>query len=398
MGNLIYMNTKIILLHLSLIDGVGPITIKRILQAKLQNFGLLDLYTLKKSDFVKLFGLPENISLKLFLGLQDTSLLEKEVNLINKNKISFVTLENQNYPELLKNIYAPPAVLYFKGADILNHDKKIAFVGSRKANRYGQKVIESIVPQMIANGFVIVSGGAIGADSMAHEEAVNSGGKTVSVIGSGLLNPYPHSNKKLFEKIIDNCGTLLSPFALSTFAKPGNFPARNRVIAGLSLGCVVVQAAKKSGASITAQFALDQGRDVFAIPGSVEDGLSQGCHALIQQGAKLVANAEDILVEFGYCLAREEIEVKSKKTEKIVEKFSKILDISKSLQSINKSSSKYENGSIESIVLKCCKHPTSIDEIAAATSKDLQQMQEILFDMQLSGDIKQNHAGMFERA
>jgi len=284
------MSKEIVLLHISLIEGVGPISVKKILQHMPQNFDLLNVYSFKKTDFMRVFGLPENIAQKLVYGLKDTSTLEKEVSLITKHNITFVTLFHKEYPQLLKDIYAPPPVLYIKGQNIqklLAHQKKIAFVGSRKAHRYGEQAIETIIPPMMQNNWMIVSGGAIGADSMAHRETVKAGGKTVAIIGSGLLNPYPSSNKRLFDKIIDTGGALVSPFRLETVARPGNFPARNRVIAGLSLGCVVIQAAKKSGASITAQFALEQGREVFAVPGPIGDELSLGCHNLIQQGAKL---------------------------------------------------------------------------------------------------------------
>jgi len=428
------MNKEIILLHLSLIDGIGPRTIKKILYPdsdvcehsnlllpiganganrvnKHNSFDLQEIYALKKSDFINLFGFSASIANKLYLGLKDIHALEKEAALISKHNIQFVTLLGDNYPKLLKNIYAPPPVLYIKSnnKNILDYNKKIAFVGSRKAHEYGKTAIENIIPPMVQNNWFIVSGGAIGADSMAHRETVNSGGKTIAVIGSGLLNPYPNSNKELFEKIIDSEGALISPFKLSAVARPGNFPARNRVIAGLSLGCVVVQAAKKSGASITAQFALEQGREVFAIPGPIGDELSLGCHMLISQGAKLISCAEDILTEFDFGYKREvsqnltKINTEKKESNSVSSseahaQIKKISKITKNLQNKTKSSNTYENGSIEKIIMDCCAHQScAIDEIAIATNKDMQELHEILFDMQLNGDIKQNHAGMFER-
>jgi len=399
------MNKNIVLLHISLIDGIGPISVKKIIENMPQEFDLMGLYSFTISDFMHIFDLPERVAKKLAYGLKDTSSLEKEVNLISKNNINFVTLLSGGYPELLKNIYAPPPVLYMKGDNthqLLGYHKKIAFVGSRKAHRYGEQVIEAIIPDMVHNNWMIVSGGAIGADSMAHRETVKARGKTIAIIGSGLLNPYPHSNKRLFDEIIYTGGLLISPFRLETVARPGNFPARNRIIAGLSLGCVVIQAAKKSGASITAQFALEQGREVFAVPGPIGDELSLGCHAMIQQGAKLISCANDILVEFGdKNIDKQEdsqVKINFAKTDKNIEKIVKISQISQNSIEKTQKIQKYKEGTTESVVFQCCQTPCSIDEIAVAANKQIAELHEVLFDMQLTGAIKQNHAGMFERA
>lgn len=409
---------------------------EKFLNEKLENFELQDLYLLERSDFVSMFGLSQLIAGKVYLGLRDIGLLEKEVGLMSKNNVNFVTIESQDYPELLKNIYAPPAVLYVKSErsdwkSTLNYDKKVAFVGSRKANSYGEKIIENMVPVMIENDWVIVSGGAIGADSMAHAKTVACGGLAIAIIGSGLLNPYPSSNEKLFNDILATGGQILSPFGMQTVARPGNFPARNRVIAGLSLGCVVVQAAKKSGASITAQFALDCGREVFAVPGLIDDELSLGCHALIQQGAKLISDAQDILSElpgfvpekiaFNKQAVTEKSQQVSKQvpqkqvsrkqffvennSEKAQQDGIKAANIIESLKVKSQKSKnyksesfacKYKENTLEFEIIRICARASSIDEIAVATNKELQDLHETLFDMQINGDIKQNYAGMFE--
>jgi len=387
------MNKDIILLHLSLIDGIGPITVKKILEKVQGGFDLQDLYRLKTADFADLFGLSRSIVEKLSQGLQDKTALQKEYDLIQKNDITFVSLANKNYPQLLANIYAPPIILYWQGVDILNAEKKVAFVGSRKAHRYGEKVIHMLVPDLVKAGCVIVSGGAIGADSMAHRATVNCGGKTIAILGSGLLKPYPYSNRRLFDDIVQKGGAIVSSFPLQTEAKPGNFPARNRIIAGLSIGCVVVQAAAKSGACITAQCALDEGRDVFAIPGPIDDELSQGCHNLIGQGAKLVGCSEDILVEMGCCVRSVEVKNKSPR-KKVAEKN----NTKNNLQCIAEHVNNYENdNSIEGAILRCCKNSCSTDEIAAVVDMQISEIHELLFNLQLDGKIKQNHAGMWEK-
>jgi len=382
------MNQEIILLHISLIEGIGPITVKKMLQKMPYGFDYVDLYKLKESDFVTIFGFSKSVALKLVSGLKDKSKVKKEYELIKKNKINFVTVVSENYPELLKNIYAPPVVLYWQGADLLSENKKIAFVGSRKAHRYAERAIERIVPDIVSAGWIVVSGGAIGADSMAHREAVHFGGKTIAVLGSGLLHPYPSSNKRLFEQIIQKGGALVSSFSLQTIAKPGNFPSRNRVIAGLSLGCVVVQAAQKSGASITAQLALDEGREVFAIPGPIDDELSVGCHSLIKQGAKLVSDSSDILTELSHYYPSALSSSIDNET----------LHQAVIFQDDEDDDSSRGNQTIESVVTSCCSSPCSIDDLVIKTDIAIGDLHEILFDLQISGRIKQNHAGMWERS
>ncbi len=295
-----YVNNCI--LHLSLIDGVGPATIKTIVQNKPASWAWHELYQMTQSDLIAVFGLSQLAAQKIYSGLKDEALLANELALIDRHSVSWLTLLDQSYPALLAQIYAPPAVLYWRGAEI-NSPHCLAIVGSRKANYYGQRVINQLVPEFVKYGFTIVSGGALGADSMAHQAAITAGGKTIVVLGSGLLHPYPHSNKSLFEAVIASGGTIMSAFSLQTTVMPGNFPARNRIVAGLSSGCVVVQAAQRSGASITANYALEQGREVFAVPGPIDDDLSAGCHALIQQGASLVSKAQDIFDVFALTIS-----------------------------------------------------------------------------------------------
>ena len=166
-------------------------------------------------------------------GLADQSILEREKDLIEMHKVNWMTVYNDHYPAMLKHIHLPPAVLYWQGAMPADGNQSLAVIGSRKINYYGISVVESFVPTLVSAGWTIVSGGAVGADTAAHRVTVDSGGNTIVVMGSGLLNPYPASNKRLFADILDNRGTLLSAFPLTTAAATGTFPARNRIIAGL---------------------------------------------------------------------------------------------------------------------------------------------------------------------
>ena len=389
------MNTKNkqILLHLSLIRGIGPASVLKIIKKlfedsfvdqknpQIQNlsFDLQKLYQYKVNDFVQIFDLQQKMAQVLFDGLQDKTYLEKELNLIEKYQIDLLTFLDEEYPQNLKEIYSPPIVLYCKGARLAS-EKNIAIVGARKADDYARQAIDKLVPILVEKNYTIISGGALGADSMAHQATLDAKGKTVAVLGSGLLNFYPHSNKNLFREIVKNGGTLVSPFPLMAPPEKGNFPARNRVIAGLSSGCLVVQAAQKSGALITAHIALNEGRQVFAVPGSIYDELSLGCHDLIKQGAKLVNSIDDILEEF------------SPESSKEV--------LNPSVQSLSKGTNgqnKNKEFSKEDSILEILKKPSSIDEISCKVGLNLVVLQDKLFDLQLEGKIKQNFTGYWEK-
>lgn len=200
------------------------------------------------------------------------------------------------YPKNLKNIYDPPDPLYVKGRIVPGDDIAVAIVGSRKASLYGLKTCEKLAYELAGMGVTIVSGLARGIDSAAHRGALKAGGRTIAVFGCGLDYIYPSENKKLAEEIEQN-GALVSEFPAGAMPLPYNFPKRNRIISGLSLGVVVVEASKDSGALITADFALEQGREVFAVPGKIDASTSTGTHRLIKEGAKLVEGADDILEE-----------------------------------------------------------------------------------------------------
>lgn len=252
------MDNCYIILHLSLIEGIGPAVVNAVLKKIPKKFELIDLYKVKLIDFVNQFGLSLKQAQKIVNGLRDTKILEEEVRLIRKYNINWTTCYDAAYPELLKEIHRPPIVIYWQGKNLDYYKKTIAIVGARTANHYGKRVIDSLVRDLILHGYAIVSGGALGADTMAHQAALDNKGYTVAIIGSGLLKPYPRSNNRLFQDIVASGGTVASPFPLSFDAFPANFPARNRIISGLSSGCIIIQATEKSGSKITAQCALEQ--------------------------------------------------------------------------------------------------------------------------------------------
>ncbi|MDO8661932.1 MAG: DNA-processing protein DprA [Candidatus Omnitrophota bacterium] len=222
--------------------------------------------------------------------------LARQIKLIEKNNVTLIPLDSEFYPVNLKSIYDPPLVLFVKG-EILSQDYfSIAIVGTRLSSFYGRTMSEKISRELVEKGFTIVSGGARGIDTFSHQTALRTKGRTLAVLGCGLDTAYPFENKKLFEEITEH-GALISEFPLSTRPDKGNFPMRNRIISGLSLGVVVVEAPHKSGALITVTHANEQGREVFSVPGHADSFVSRGTNQLLREGAKLVENADDIIEE-----------------------------------------------------------------------------------------------------
>lgn len=221
-----------------------------------------------------------------------------EMEKLEKGKITVLTITDEKYPARLKQISDPPALLYVKGKIVPQDEIGIAVVGSRQYSSYGREAALKLSGDLAAFGITIVSGLALGIDAFAHQAALKNGGRTLAVIGSGLAPNviYPAANRKLAEKICEN-GALISEFPYEEKARPQYFPMRNRIISGLSLGVVVIEAKEKSGALITANQALEQNREVFAVPGSIFSNSSFGTNKLIKEGAKAVASARDILDE-----------------------------------------------------------------------------------------------------
>ncbi len=229
---------------------------------------------------------------------------DSEVARLKKNGVEIIFREEKDFPPLLAEIYDPPDLVYFIGNRDVLALPKLAVVGSRRGSAYGQNALERILPECCRAGLVIVSGMAYGIDSMAHKMAVREKGGTIGVNAGGLLHLYPAGNAILIRKIIEH-GGVISEFPLDVVPRPFLFPIRNRIIAGLARAVLVVEAALRSGSLITARLALEQDRDVMAVPGNIDCPLSQGTNHLLQQGAKLIGSAADLLVEFGLsCPAR----------------------------------------------------------------------------------------------
>jgi len=221
----------------------------------------------------------------------------KEFSRAKREGIEIITLDDTDYPPSLKFIHSPPLVLYIKGRLLPQDRLAMAVVGTRKSTYYGNTVAEVLSKDLSERGVTIVSGLASGIDTAAHRGALKGGGRTIAVLGTGMDICYPSQNRKLFKRIPE-AGAIVSEYPMGTPPHRYNFPLRNRIISGLSLGTVIVEAPERSGALITADLALEQGRDVFVVPGSIFSKASRGAHNLIKQGAKLTENAKDVLDEF----------------------------------------------------------------------------------------------------
>ncbi len=393
---------KNIILHLSLISGVGPATVERLIQVLSETAHEAtqkNIYKWQLHDFLRV-GISEKNAYALITGLADKTVLDKELSLIEEHGVNWITVFDDEYPELLNTIHLPPVVLYWFGplTTLLPSKKAVALVGARKANAYGKKIVHMLVPSLVEAGCVTISGGAYGIDEFAHETTIKSGGKTVVVLGSGLLNLYPSGNKKLFEQVIKNGSVLLSSFPLTMNALPGNFPARNRIIAGLSHMTIVVQAAQKSGSLITARFALDQGRLVGAVPGLIDDELSQGPHKLLASGARLIGSVDDIFDELGeYQFIKKSLidEKSSEKHEKLVKK------INQEAAQLNCFVGNSVSGSVAGQVIigdpivYACRTPKGVDELVKELGIVETELKDRLFMLQLEGEIEQNFAGLW---
>ncbi len=308
-------------------------------------------------------GIEENIISEIIKARAEFD-LDKEMEKIQKEGIGLLTINDKNYPKLLKEIYAPPFLLYIKGEIKEQDEYAIAVVGARKCTDYGKQATEQLCLALAQNKITIVSGLALGIDSFAHHSAlVTEGARTIGVMGCGIDSKtiYPTANRNLAGGIIAGRGAIISEYPIGTPPLKQHFPARNRIISGLSLGVLVIEATETSGSLITANCALEQGREVFAVPGSIHNKNSVGPNSLIKRGAKLTENINDILEELHLKSVVQEIEAK----EIIPE---------------NKEEEK---------VLKCLElENRHIDEIVALTGIGISDLNALLVNMEMKGMVK----------
>ncbi|MBI2487270.1 MAG: DNA-protecting protein DprA [Deltaproteobacteria bacterium] len=355
---------------LKMVTGVGDVLFRNLI-SKFQS--PKSVFEAELGELQRVEGIGEK-TIQAIRNFSEWDEAEKEVSRIEKLGFKLILLTDSNYPKNLFTIYNPPPFIYVKGDIIKDDDIAIAIVGTRVPDRYGRFVTEELAGELAARGISVVSGMARGIDSIAHDGALKRGGRTIAVLGSGLDVIYPQENKKLYERI-SNQGAVISELPIGTTPDSVNFPKRNRIISGLSLGVAVVQASDKSGSLITASFALEQNREVFAVPGNIGSRLSRGTNRLIKQGAKLVESVDDILSE---------IEAFSNLGGKryLDESFSSLLS---------------ELSQDEREVYSMLKEkPLHIDEIIKLTGIDSARALSVLLSLELSGIIVQLPAKMFQ--
>ena len=354
------MDTEFYMLWLSNIKGVGRSKI----------FSLLnyfdspkDIWNVSVDELINVSGINMGTALKIVKSRDEDSIYNLMEDMDRKN-IGFISYFNKDYPENLRNIYDPPVGFYIKGYMPDNSLDKIGIVGARRCTEYGKSVSFNISEDLAKKNIVIVSGMARGIDTLAHKGALSGNGKTIAVLGNGLDICYPSENKNLMDKIIEN-GCVISEYPPKTAPAPYNFPARNRIISGISRAIIVVEASKNSGTFTTVDTALENGREVFAVPGNITSKYSEGTNSLIKQGCPVVTSADDILFELG-------ISYDESKNQKYLE------DI--------------PNGDISKEELEVYKlislEPTSVDDIVNKLKKDVTEVQYILFTLEIAGYIK----------
>lgn len=287
-------------LGFNLVNGVGPAKV----QALLDHFGSLAAAWQATELQLAHIGFDR----RTIQNLQETRTavdLDRAWEQVQTADIHLLTWESPDYPPYLKEIPAPPPLLYVQG-ELREADRwAVAVVGTRRLTSYGRQVTQDLVAGLVRHNITVVSGLARGIDAVAHKTAVEMGGRTIAVLGSGLDAIYPAEHRQLAQSIINGHGALISEYGLGVQPEAKNFPPRNRIISGLSLGVLIVEAAERSGALITANFAAEQNRDVFAVPGNINSPASKGPNQLIQQGARLVTGIEDILEELNIYMVAE---------------------------------------------------------------------------------------------
>jgi len=354
------------LLILNSIPSLGPIRIRRLIE----HFGsAYNVLSAPVEELSKVEGIGPNIAntIKIFRNKIEP---EKELEILKKEDIKIITYEDKDYPPMLKHLPDAPVILYVKGKLLPQDSISIAIVGTRKPTSYGRLVVEELIKGLSKYNLTVVSGLAHGIDALAHEFAIKNGLRTIAVLGNGLGVYYPIANKKLQQKI-PSCGALVSEFPYKFTPTKTSFPQRNRIIAALSLGTVVVEADIQSGAIITAKFALELGKDVFAVPGSIFSKQSRGTNYLIKTGAKIVTSAEDIIEEISQLADLVKDKILNKPIEKSVD-----IKLSKESEYILE-------------IIKSEPNGIHIDKLQAIANIDISKLMNIIFELELNSKIKE---------
>jgi DNA processing protein len=362
--------------------GVGPVTFA----ALHKHFGSVEkIIGASVWELTKVDGIG-NKTAEQIARTRDKFDAKAEIELANKLGVSIINCDDARYPAVLKSICDAPPILYVKGAFVRQDAMAIAIVGSRRSSFYGQEQAGRFAHLLASSGFTIVSGMARGIDTSAHKGALTAKGRTIAVQGCGLRHIFPPENKELFEEIASS-GVCISELPLDYEPRSENFPPRNRIIAGLSLGVIVVEAMERSGALISAKAALEYSREVMAIPGKIDSPLSKGSHQLIKEGAKLVDCVEDVMEALGYIGENLKPHVSAAADEAAAKMDAPLFDIAK----LNLSAD-------ETTIHNCLsKEPMHIEELIAEANMAVGAVSATLISLRLKGLIKQLPGNMFVR-
>lgn len=334
-----------------------------------------DIFRMDASDIEKIIG-RRCKDVALLRQVKASEEFTRELEYIENENLKVLCVADQDYPDPLKAIYDPPPVLFFKGNILPDDINAVAIVGARKCSLYGMQMAEKLAFDLAERGVTIVSGMARGIDSAAHRGALKAGGRTVAVMGTGFRHIYPMESSKIWPKIAEN-GAVVTEFTSDIMPQRSNFPQRNRIISALAKGIVVVEAAQKSGSLITVDFALEHGKEVFAVPGRADLNTSKGSNALIQNGAKLVTSADEILDEIRFETDLKSKEAKTQRGEEV----KKEEDISE------------EEASILTIFKK--NKDVHIDELCSKMNSDTKTLSEILLKLQIKGFLAASPGGRY---
>ena len=323
MNDSIYENFSLVY-FLKNINSLGDVRIRKIVE----KYNSLDiLLNLSKEHLMRIEGLNEKVCQEIYCQFDKITEIRKAIGtLLSKcsdKKINFTTILDEDYPYNLRNIYDAPVLLYYMGKLREKDRYSVSIVGTRTPSDYGRRVCVDLTKELSRKGIPVISGLAIGIDSIAHNTCVENENLTYAILGSGVDNLYPPDNRLLYNRIIET-GAVVSEFDVGTKAEKVNFPRRNRVVSGISLGTIVVESGAKGGSLITAEFALDQNKELFAIPGNINARNSEGCNNLIKKGyAKLVMNVDDVLSELSYKIG----DLVDNKVEKAIKKENPALNV-----------------------------------------------------------------------
>jgi DNA processing protein len=364
-------------------EGVGPAILGRLVK----RFGSADrALGTSVSELAKVEGIGFKTAERI-ASTRDKFDAAAEVELARKLGVWIIHIEDPRYPPVLRRIYDPPPVLYVKGSLSREDNLAVSIVGSRHCSLYGQEQASRFAHFLASAGFTVCSGMARGIDTAAHQGALAAGGRTIAVQGCGLANIFPPENKKLFEMIAES-GACVSELPLRYEPLAVNFPPRNRIIAGLSLGTIVIEAALRSGALITAKAALDYNREVMAVPGKIDSPLSKGAHQLIKEGARLIESVEDVMQALGYIGEQLERHVSAAAAEAARRAEKSLFDVSQLKLSAD-----------EKKVYDCLdSEPVHVEHVIAETGLPAGSVNAALISLRLKGLIKQLPGNVFVKS